>query len=124
MNVTVFRTIWNLSRIVIFYYLIIMSDFFMTFVHYVNDSKLRISRMYNIHIFWKYSTKKETITRTYVKLFVSILGTYKFQFVDDDRFLTIPLYLSQQLYDWKKESFRCSVVSREIKVGSNTCSQE
>lgn len=61
MNVTVFRTIWNLSLIVIFYYLIIMSDFFMTSVHYVNDGKLRIPRAYNIHIFWIYSTKIGTI---------------------------------------------------------------
>lgn len=44
-----------------FYYLIIMLDFFMTSVHYVNDSKLRFSRAYNIHIFWKYFTKEETI---------------------------------------------------------------
>lgn len=43
-----------------------MSDFFMTSVHYVNDSKLRVSRvLYNIRIFWKYSTKKETIVNCY-----------------------------------------------------------
>lgn len=88
----------------------------MTSVHYVNDSKLRVSRVFAythvLKIFYEERNNCElsprspqrdlnsfSITRTYVKLFVSILGTYEFQFIDDDRSLTIPLYLSQRLYD-------------------------
>lgn len=112
-----------------------MSDFFMTSVHYVNDSKLRVSRVYNIRIFWKYSTKKETIVNCHRAVLNEIwilfqllvrMSNYLFQFSELMNFSS-----SMMIDFWQ---FRC--ISRSnytierrnrVKVGSNernTCSLE